>query len=546
MDEKRNNTALLLLSLIPVLAIVAGLIYVSTRLVLLLQSHYPWYEDAFAISLLLAELFILTHGIGYFVQILRIVARGWGFTGHRTVPELTDTPPLAVVVPAYKEDINILRETLATLTSLSYPNVEPFLLDDTPYEDPDKTSDLDPGYKDSIRQLCEEFEVNLFRHRWRGAKAGIINDFCDFLAGEPRPRSRLDYQASENVRKEFKYLAVFDADQQPLPHFANPLVAKMEADDKLAFVQTPQYYTNFEDNRVARAAGLQQAVFYEYICEGKSESGAMFCCGTNIMFRLAALRDVGGMDEGSITEDFATGVNFHSSGWESEYYSEVLAFGDGPEDLTGYFKQQFRWAYGTISTFKRIVKKFLTEPRSMSPWRWWEYLISGTYYWVGLVFSILVLCPIVYIFCDIPSYFVNPEVYLLVFLPYITISLGVFFVTLQKRRYSVFDILSGQLLIAISFPVYIKAAVSALIGHKTGFVVTPKGEAGVLPLRDSWPQIALMTLSFAALVWGGHRIYYQHQEIGPVSANMFWCFYHFCLLVTLFYFRHPSPKREIS
>lgn len=533
------------MSSVPVLAIVVGLIYIMVRLALLIFAQYHWYEDALGIFLLLAEGFILLHGVGYFLQLFRIVSRGGSYASqHREVPELTTNPPVAIVVPAYKEDIEILRETLATLTTLNYPDIQPFLLDDTPYDDPQKSANLDPGYKDSLTQLCQEFDVNLFRHKWRNAKAGIINDFCEYLAGNPRAGSRLDYTAASEMPDNFKYLAVFDADMQPVPEFATPLVAKMEADDKLAFVQTPQYYTNFEDNRVARAAGLQQSVFYEYICEGKSKSGAMFCCGTNIMFRLKALRDIGGMDEGSITEDFATGVNFHSSGWESEYYSTVLAFGTGPEDLAGYFKQQFRWAYGTISTSKKVIKKLFTEPTSMSPWRWWEYILSSTYYWVGLVFTVLVICPMLYLFMDVPSYFIHPEIYLLVFLPYITITLGIFFITLKQRQYSVLDILSGQLLIAITFPVYTKAAVSALLGRDTGFVVTPKGAAGVFPLRDSWPQLLLMTLSFAAVVWGGHRLYYQSESFGPLAATMFWCVYHFVLLVSLFYFRRPVKNGE--
>lgn len=544
-ENENSNVGRLLISAVPVVAIVVGLIYIMARLGLMLFAQYHWYEDFVGVFLLLAEGFILLHGVGYFLQLLRIVSRGGSFAWqHRKIPELKSTPPLAVVVPAYKENINILRETLATLATLNYPNVQAFLLDDTPYDDPQKSADVDPRYREQLNELCEEFGINLFRHKWRGAKAGIINDFMDFLAGNPREGSRLDHTAADQFPDTFKYMAVFDADMQPLPEFAEPVVAKLEANDNLAFVQTPQYYSNFEESRVARAAGLQQAVFYEYICEGKSASGAMFCCGTNIMFRLQALRDVGGMNEGSITEDFATGVDFHSNGWESEYYSQVLAFGDGPEDLASYFKQQFRWAYGTISTFKKILKKLITDPHAMSPWRWWEYLISGTYYWIGFVFSILVMCPIIYLTLDVPSYFIHPEIYLMVFLPYITISLGIFFITMQKRQYSILDVISGQLLIAITFPVYIKAAFSALFGRKAGFVVTPKGESGLFPLRDSWAQILLMSLSFVALVWGGNRLYYQQEDFGPLAATMFWCLYHFVLLVSLFYFRVPARNGE--
>ncbi len=184
----------------------------------------------------------------------------------------------------------------------------------------------------------------------------------------------------------------------PFPEFVEPLAARMEANPKLAFIQTPQYYTNFDSNRIAHASGLQQAVFYEYICEGKSLTDAMFCCGTNVIFRREALMDVGGFDETSVTEDFATSLKFHLKGWRSAYIGKVMAFGMGPEDLGGFFKQQFRWALGTVGLFRTVLGFFLRHPKQLVFVKWWEYFLSSTHYFIGLVFLILVLCPLLYMF----------------------------------------------------------------------------------------------------------------------------------------------------
>jgi cellulose synthase (UDP-forming) len=137
----------------------------------------------------------------------------------------------------------------------------------------------------------------------------MINDFLAFLEGRPLEGSELQHFQKTGKSGSEKYIAVFDSDMNPLPDFAESIVQIMEKNEKIAFVQTPQYYTNFETNRVARAAGLQQVVFYEYICEGKSLQDAMICCGTNVMFRRKALVEAGGFDDTSVTEDFGLPSN---------------------------------------------------------------------------------------------------------------------------------------------------------------------------------------------------------------------------------------------
>jgi len=61
----------------------------------------------------------------------------------------------------------------------------------------------------------------------------------------------------------------------------------------VAFVQTPQYYANADRSGVAAAAWAQQSLFFGSIAVARDAMGAMFCCGTNVVFRRAALEAVG-------------------------------------------------------------------------------------------------------------------------------------------------------------------------------------------------------------------------------------------------------------
>lgn len=507
---KPDKKPLMLILTIPLafFAIVAAMAYLVIRAVLVYWASYKGADWMLAVLLIAAEIFILLHGIGYIINIIRT---DWRLKlivkqTERKVLDREALPPVAILVPARHEPREVLEQTFVTINNIDYANKKIYLLDDS----------VDEKYKREAEEIAREYGLNLFRRTkpWHGAKAGIVNDCLEQLTE--------------------KYVAVFDADQNPMPDFLTVLIPLMEADEKLAFVQTPQFYSNIQKNRVARGAVLQQAVFYEYICEGKGAADSMFCCGTNVVFRLTALKDVHGMDESTVTEDFATSLKFHLKGYRSLYFRQVCAFGMGPEDLVGYFKQQFRWAVGTIGVFKKVLFQFLRRPFSLSPAQWLEYFLSSTYYFVGCAFFVLMLCPVAFIFFRVPSFFAKPEVYLLSFLPYLILSTGVFYYALRQRRYKPGDLILGQLLGAITFPVYMKAAVAGILGLKVSFGITPKLRGGAVSYLLLWPQLAIMATSFVALVWAGNRFVYEHEP--ALLVNGFWAFYHFLIFWSIFFF----------
>jgi cellulose synthase (UDP-forming) len=496
------------------LALVAVIIYVVTRSVLIGYADYVGFDRLTAIGLLLAEMFIIIHGVGYALNIFRAYKSASDKDQMQKIAltSLPDEPSVAILVAARHEPKEILEETFISIRNLKYKNKDIYFLDDS-----SKST-----YKKEADQLGKDLGLNIFRRKIRhGAKAGIINDCLKKI--------------------KHKYIVVFDADQNPLPDFLNRVVSLMESDQRLAFVQTPQFYTNVGNSQIAKAAAFQQAVFYEYICEGKGSQDAMFCCGTNIIFRKEALDQVGGLDESTVTEDFATSFKFHQNGWKSLYYNHVYAFGMGPEDLTGYFKQQYRWANGTITVFKKVLKNFILHPFSLSFKQWWEYLLSGSYYLIGLVVFVLMLFPILYLLLDVPSFFASPQIYFLAFLPYIILSLSVFYFILKERNYTLGDLFKGQVAGFITFPVYLKAALFSLFGRKATFGITSKLKGNFVAYSKLWPQILLLLCNYVAIVWGINRFIYERNL--AIIINCFWAFYHFLLLSSIFYFNEKIiPK----
>ncbi|MFO7816834.1 MAG: glycosyltransferase family 2 protein [Thermodesulfobacteriota bacterium] len=542
-----SGTMALVLVTVTLLSIV---LYLVVRTSLFIIADYAWYDKIVGFFLLMAQIFVLMHGFGYFLNLFRVVGSeaDQGSEARLKTKELTDYPPVAIIVSSFKEPLKVVEDTLISFYNLTYPNKNIYFLDDTRYDIKGWKPGEAEAYREQIDDLCRRIGVNLFRRRWRGAKAGMINDFLNFLDGEPPAGFEfVSYDEGRKVKPgQEEYIIVFDADQNPFPDFVESLVARMEANPAVAFIQTPQYYTNFEYNRVARASGLQQAVFYEYICEGKSMQDAMFCCGTNVIFRRKALVDVGGFDESSVTEDFATSLKFHLKGWHSAYLNKISAFGDGPEDLGGYFKQQFRWALGTVGLFRSIVGRFFKNPGQLPVYKWWEYMLSGTHYFVGWVLLVLVVSPALFILFNVPTYFARPELYFMFYVPYIILTFSLFLWSLGQRQYRISEVINGVLLQAICFPVYMRASLLGMLGYRGSFKTTPKGRSLSLPFYALWAQVGLAVLCLVAIVWAGLRIYFERELVVALVANMFWCLYHFIILSTVIYFNHPLEKNELD
>jgi cellulose synthase (UDP-forming) len=498
------------------LLIGTGCVYIIVRALLLFEFPGRVASVVLGALLLLCEGFVMFQSFSY---AMNVTAADSGVKPKRKeITDWTSAPAVAVLMPARHEPKEVLEETLTCLENLDYPNKTLYFLDDS----------TDESYRREAEELARKHGARIFRREVRhGAKAGIINDCIRTL-------------------KE-KYIAVFDCDQRPLPQFLKELVPLMEGNDRLAYIQTPQFYTNIRKSRVAEAANLQHCLFYEYICEGKGASGAMICCGTNVLLRREALLQVGGFDESSVTEDFSTSVDFVSNGWQNLYYSHVCAFGEGPETLAPYLKQQWRWSRGNIGVLTKLLRLLLSRPLAMSPMQWWEFIATGSYYLIGCAYLVLMLCPIAYVFFGIPTFFMSPAIYSLTFVPYFCFAVAIFYMSMGRRYYSAGKLLKGLLLGFVALPVYVTAAAGAFLGLKAGFGITAKGKAAdaYLPLWFFWPQILLWLLNVAALVWGVNRLLVAFDW--SVLMCMVWIGYHTFLLSGVFYFRDvAAPAQEAA
>lgn len=482
------------------LVIFSLVIYFFVRIYFFWEGERSAWDTTFAFLLLTGETYMVIHSLGYAVSIARLSGNKKLYK-HKRI-KIGNSPEVAVAVVARHEPKEVLEQTFIALNGLNYENKKLYLLDGS----------TDKNYIKEDRKLCTNYGVIFFGSRdLHSTKGKIINDFLKSIKCE--------------------YVALFDADQNPFPDFLEKVVSVAESDKKIAFVQTPQYYSNANVSPIAQGASMQQSIFFEGTCESKGAINAMFFCGTNALFRREILLECGGIDELSVTEDFSTSVDIHIKGYRSVYYNHVRVFGMAPESLPGYFRQQARWASGSTGVLRKVAAYFFKNPFSMNLGQWWEYFLSGSYYFLGWSFFLLMMSPIAYLVLGVPSYFLNPVVYLVTYVPYFLMTFGMFYITMKKRNYGFREVYNGIIMGSLSFPITMVASLKGLLGLRQSFKITPKGKSGQLSFLELTPWLLMIFLCVLAIAFGVNNFW---RDPYAVATNILWCGYHLFILVHIF------------
>jgi cellulose synthase (UDP-forming) len=498
------------------ITIVSMVIYLMVRVSTVTLQDVSPVEAVLAVLLLSAELFLMFHAVGYFSSVVKAARRS-----VRTAPPLfvrPSTQPVAVLVAAFNEPEDVLDQTLAAIRAMDYPAVHLYLLDDSTKEE----------CRLAGKRLAARYGAILKQRTNRaGYKAGAINDLL--------------------LELDEEFVALLDADQRPTQAWLKDVIPMFDRSPKIAMIQAPQVYVNLAGLPVAEAAAFQQAVFFEYICEGKAHSNAIFCCGSNVVLRRSALLsievNVDGrrqfFDETTVTEDFATSFRLHAKGWTTDFINEPYVLGMGPETLPAYFTQHMRWSMGSMAVGLKVLRTALANPRLLTPGQYWEYLLSGSYYFVGWANLVFMFAPIAFLLFGIRPVRTDSDLYMIFFVPYIFFTMNLFFFGMKLRRYPVRGVWLASALSFASTWTYAKAAVVAVFGLKRAFAVTPKGVGGRVPISNMPVEAALFAINVIAAGVGLWHLAFVAIETAYVVTTL-WTSYHAILLSTLFFhFNRP-------
>lgn len=247
--ERRRRHRLLQIRVVVVLTSLLGLNYVTWRWLFSVNWDAWW----IGVPLVLAETYSLIDSLLFGLGMWRLRERG----------EPPEPPPgltVDVFIATYNEPIDLVMTTARAAQQIRYPH---------------RTWILDDGNRPEMRAAAEAEGIGWLTRSadWAGmprhAKAGNLNNALLHTDGE--------------------FMLILDADQIPLPEILDRTLGYFN-DEKMALVQTPQYFVNVPDDD---PLGSQAPLFYGPIQQGKDGWNSAFFCGSNAVIRREALMQLG-------------------------------------------------------------------------------------------------------------------------------------------------------------------------------------------------------------------------------------------------------------
>lgn len=409
-------------------------------------------------------------------------------------------PEVTVQLPVFNERY-VLKRLIKAVANIDYPldKLHVQLLDDST----DHSVEL-------ARRLCKVLQDKGFRidHVRRPNRVG-------FKAGA------LAYGMQHSTAD---YFAVFDADFVPQPDFLKDTIPHL-LQDGVGMVQARWGHLNRNYSVLTRL----QAIFLDahFLIEHltRNRSGKFFNFnGTAGVWRRQAIEDAGGWQHDTLTEDLDLSYRAQLEGWRFVFLPDVVAPAELPAEMNGYKNQQHRWAKGSVQTALKLMKRLYEAdlPRDVKI----EAMIhlSNNFAWLLMGIPAILLVPMVKVHIAIGEIpWTLALIYIAVFLAS-TVSVLIYYSVAMKEAMGYFwkDVWLLPLLMALGIGMSLnngRAAVEALIGHKSDFIRTPKfmleGRKGNWRRKlyrpgHNWQQyIELLIASYFTYGW----VYFMLQDI---------------------------------
>jgi cellulose synthase/poly-beta-1,6-N-acetylglucosamine synthase-like glycosyltransferase len=295
-----------------------------------------WIGELASTLLLILEIFALTLGVWFSFETLDVVTRTRP-TRRITSPDPNHLPKVSLHIAAYNEPPDMLIETIKSIEALDYPDFEIVIIDNNTKE----RETWQPVY-----DYCRERPRVKFVHvdDWPGYKSGALN-----------------LVLREYVDPKAEIIGVIDADYLLDPAYLRSVVGYF-VDPKVAFVQTPQDYREYEGNTYLTACYDAYKYFFTATMPARNQRNSIIFAGTMGLLRRSALEELGGWDEWCITEDAETSLRLLKLGYSGVYIQQSYGRGIMPLSFAAFKSQRFRWCFGGI----QILRKHW---RSLLPWR---------------------------------------------------------------------------------------------------------------------------------------------------------------------------------
>lgn len=280
-------------------------------------------------------------------------------------------PRVTVQLPVYNEQY-VVERLLDAAASLDYPSdrLEIQLLDDS--------SDATSGIAAERIAWWRARGVNVVHVRRddrSGFKAGALQHGLERASGD--------------------LLAIFDADFVPPPEFLRALVPYFQ-DETVGMVQSRWEHLNETYSLLARSQAISLDGHFIVEHTARMAGGAYFNFnGTAGILRKACIRDAGGWQSDTLTEDLDLSYRAQLKGWRFVFAPHVSCPAELPVEMNAFKAQQHRWVKGSIQVARKLLPVIWRSPAPLAVKVEATFHLTYNVAYVALLLLSLIVYPVV-------------------------------------------------------------------------------------------------------------------------------------------------------
>ena len=231
-------------------------------------------------------------------------------------------PFVTIMVPAHNE-ASVIADTIENILKIDYPNYELIVIDD---RSEDNTAEV-------LKELEQKHaNVKAFirdKDAFPG-KSAVLNDAMQFAHGEA--------------------VLVFDADARVDEDFLTKLVPNLEPED-VGAVQARKVISNRDCNFLTRCQDNEMTLDTHFQIGRDAVKGAVELRGNGELIKVEALKDIGGWNNYTITDDLDMSTQLHIKGWDVRFCPEAVVREEAIIYLKPLYRQRRRWFEGSVRRY---------------------------------------------------------------------------------------------------------------------------------------------------------------------------------------------------
>lgn len=241
-------------------------------------------------------------------------------------------PCITVMIPAHNEE-GVISSTVENVLKMNYENFEVIVIDD-------RSEDNTAAVIKNLEKKHDKITALIRDKDAYPGKSAVLNDAMLIAKGDA--------------------ILVFDADARVDEDFLTKLIPNLEPED-VGAVQARKVIVNKDYNFLTRCQNNEYTLDANFQVGRDAVKGAVELRGNGELIKRAALEDIGGWNNYTITDDLDMSTQLHLKGWDIRFCPEAIVYEEGIIYIMPLFRQRRRWLEGSIRRYLEYFGDVLTS-----------------------------------------------------------------------------------------------------------------------------------------------------------------------------------------